>query len=242
MSDALFPSALNKPPGYNDPNSPAGFKPLPQKPVLPPSFRPKKKKGRVCCCCFCISFSILIALIIIFAAVFYFSVNPKLPRFHVQSFQIPRFNVTETPDGTYLDATTMTVMEVRNPNGKMTYYYGDTAVDISVGEGEDETEVGTAKVPKFTSRKQYTTSLKVETKASNKQVDNTLANRLLSGYKSKSLAVNVAARTKVGVGVAGLKTGMLGITVKCKGITMKQLDGDDMPNCLIHTLRWIKVR
>ncbi|MBA0646205.1 hypothetical protein Goklo_014186 [Gossypium klotzschianum] len=191
MSDAPFPSALNKPPGYNDPNSPAGFKPPPRKPVLPPSFRPKKKKGSVCCCCFCISFSILIALIIIFAAVFYFSVNPKLPRFHVR-----------------------------------------------VGEGEDETELGTAKVPKFTSRKQNTTSLKVETKASNKQVDNTLANRLLSGYKSKSLAVNVAARTKVGVGVAGLKTGMLGVTVKCKGITMKQLDGDDMPNCLIHTLRW----
>ncbi|MBA0709416.1 hypothetical protein Golax_024451 [Gossypium laxum] len=132
----------------------------------------------------------------------------------------------------------MTVMEVRNPNGKMTYYYGDTAVDISVGEGEDKTELGTAKVPKFTSRKQNTTSLKVETKASNKQVDNMLANRLLSGYKSKSLAVNVAARTKVGVDVAGLKTGMLGVTVKCKGITMKQLDGDDMPNCLIHTLRW----
>ncbi|GMI75925.1 hypothetical protein like AT2G46300 [Hibiscus trionum] len=248
MSESAFPSALNKPPGYQDPNSPAihpGFRPPPRKPVLPPSFRPKKKKSsccRVCCCFCCIFFSLLIALLLIFAAVFFFFFNPKLPGFHVKSFQISSFNVTENFDGTHLDSATTTVIEVKNPNGRMTYYYGDTVVDVSVGEGGDEIELGTTKMPKFTSKKQSTTSLKVETKASNKQVDDAVANRLLAGYKAKSLAVNVAAKTKVGVSFGGLKTGMLGVTINCKGITMKQLEGGDAPNCVTHTLRWIDIR
>ncbi|KAK8639675.1 hypothetical protein V6N13_138047 [Hibiscus sabdariffa] len=244
MSESAFPSVLNKPPGYKDPNSPAtqpGFRPPPRKPVLPPSFRPKKKRSsccRVCCCFCCIFFSLLLALLIIFATVFYFWFNPKLPVFHVKSFQISRFNVTEKPDGTHLDATTTAVIEVKNPNRKMTYYYGDTVADVSVGEGGDETELGMTKVPKFTSKKQSTTSLKVETKASNKQVEVAVAKRLLGGYKAKSLAVNVVAKTKVGVSFGGLKAGMLGVTVNCKGITMKQLLGGDTPNCVTHALRW----
>ncbi|XP_039021369.1 NDR1/HIN1-like protein 6 [Hibiscus syriacus] len=244
MSQNAFPSVLNKPPGYQDPNSPPinlGFRPPPRKPILPPSFGPKKKRSsccHVCCCFFCIFFSILIALLLIFAAVFYFWFNPKLPVFHVKSFQISRFNVTRKPHGTHLDAAATMAIEVKNPNRKMTYYFGDTVVDASVGKGGDETELGTMKVPKFTSKKQSTTSLKVETKASNKQADDAVADRLLAGYKAKSLAVNVAAKTKVGVGVGGLKIGMLGVTVNCKGITMKQLAGGDTPNCVTHTLRW----
>ncbi|XP_016738151.2 uncharacterized protein [Gossypium hirsutum] len=45
------------------------------------------------------------------------------------------------------------------------------------------------------------------------------------------LAVNVKARTKVGVSVA--------VTVKCDGITMKELDGGDMPKCVIDMLKWV---
>ncbi|KAE8727544.1 3'-5'-exoribonuclease family protein isoform 1 [Hibiscus syriacus] len=221
-----------------------GFRPPPRKPILPPSFRPKKKRSSCChvVVAFSAFFSILIALLLIFVAVFYFWFNPKLPVFHVRSFQISPFNVTRKPNGTHLDAATEMVIEVKNPNGKMTYYFGDTVVDVSVGKGGDETELGTMKLPKFTSKKKSTTSLKVETKASNKQADDAVANRLLAGYKAKSLAVNVAAKTNVGLGVGGLKIGMLGVTVSCKAITMKPLAGRDTPNCVTHTLRWIDLR
>ncbi|XVF22435.1 hypothetical protein REPUB_Repub12eG0171900 [Reevesia pubescens] len=244
MSEPPLKPVLQKPPGYRDPNSPVvqpRFRPPPRKPVLPPSFQPKKKRTnccRVCCCCFCTTFFIMILLIIICAAVFYLWFDPKLPGFHVQSFRISRFNVTKKTDGTYLDATTTTRIEVKNPNGKMTYYYGDTDVDVSVGEGENETGLGTTKVPKFTMKNHNTTSLKVETKTNNKVVVDGVGSRLLTKYRRKTLAVNVEGRTKFGVGLAGLKIGMVGITVKCDGITMKQLDAGDMPKCDINMLKW----
>ncbi|XWS46178.1 hypothetical protein CRYUN_Cryun14cG0042400 [Craigia yunnanensis] len=244
MSKPPLKPVLQKPPGYKDPNCPVaqpGFRPPPRKPVLPASFHPKKRKSsccRVCCCSFCIFFFILFLLMIICGAVFYLWFDPKLPGFHVQSFRISRFNVTKKPDGTYLNAATKTRLEVKNPNGKMTYYYGDTEVDVSVGVGGDETELGTTTVPEFTLGKQNTTSLKVETKASYKLVVDGVGSRLLTRYRSKTLLVNLEARTKVGLGVAGLKIGMVGVTVKCDGITMKQLDGGDMPKCVINILKW----
>ncbi|EOX96068.1 Uncharacterized protein TCM_005411 [Theobroma cacao] len=45
--------------------------------------------------------------------------------------------------------------------------------------------------------------------------------RLQARYRSKNLPEIVEAQTKMGLGVAG-------VTVKCDGIAMKQLDGGDM--------------
>ncbi|TYJ08915.1 hypothetical protein E1A91_A11G104500v1 [Gossypium mustelinum] len=247
MSEPPVKPVLQKPPGYKDPSSPAGqrrFRPPPRKPVLPPSFHPRKRKtsyGRACCCCFCIFFLIFLLLILICGAVFYLWFDPKLPGFHIQSFRISRFNVTKRPDGTYLDARTTTRLEVKNPNGKMTYYYGDTEVEVSFGEGGYETELGTTTVPAFTMLQKNTRSLRVETKASNKLVVDEVGNKLRARYRSKSLPVNVEARTKVGVGVAGLKIGMVGVTVKCDGMSKKQLDGGDMPKCVINMLKWLNI-
>ncbi|KAE8723284.1 3'-5'-exoribonuclease family protein isoform 1 [Hibiscus syriacus] len=244
MAETPLKPVLQKPPGYRDPNFPAansGFRPPPRKPVLPPSFHPRKRRSRfcrVCCCSLCIFLSVLILLVLIGAMIFYFWFDPKLPRFHVQSIRMTRFNVTKKPDGTYLDAATTMRLEVKNPNLKMTYYYGDTAFDVSFGEGGDETATGTTAVPGFTMGKQSTTSLKVETKASNMLVADDVGNRLRNGHRSKRLPVNVEARTKVGLGLAGLKIGKVAVTVKCDGITMRHLDGGDMPKCVINMLKW----
>ncbi|XP_039063361.1 NDR1/HIN1-like protein 13 [Hibiscus syriacus] len=242
MSEPPVKLVLQKPPGYKDPKAPAdqrALRPPPRKPVLPPSFHLKKRKTnyfRTCCCCFCIFFFIFL-LVIISGAVFYLWFNLKLPRFHVQSFRISHFNVTKRPDGTYLDDKTTTRLEVRNANGKMSYYYGDTKVDVTVGERGDKTELGTTTVPEFTMWKKNMTSLRAETKVSNKLVVDEVGNKLKNGYRSKSLTVNVEARTRVGVSVAWLKTGRVGLTVKCNGISEKQLDGGDMPKCAIM-LKW----
>ncbi|KAK8497738.1 hypothetical protein V6N12_024951 [Hibiscus sabdariffa] len=106
--------------------------------------------------------------------------------------------VTKKPNGTYLDAAMTTRVEVKNPTVKMTYNYGDTKFDVSVEEGGDETPAGTTVVTGFTMGKQSTTSLKVETKASNMLGADDVGNRIWTGHRSKTLAVNVEAWTKVG--------------------------------------------
>ncbi|KAK8971892.1 hypothetical protein V6N11_061729 [Hibiscus sabdariffa] len=136
---------------------------------------------------------------------FYFLFNPKFPSCHVHSIRVSRSNVTKKPDGTYLDAAMTTRLEVKNPTVKMTYYYGDAKFDVSVEEGGDETPAGTTVVTGFTMGKQSTTSLKVETKVSNMLVADDVGNRIWTGHRSKTLAVNVEAWTKVGLGMAGLK-------------------------------------
>ncbi|KAK8570397.1 hypothetical protein V6N13_003080 [Hibiscus sabdariffa] len=247
MAEPPLKPVLQKPPGYRDPNFPAaqsGFRPPSRKPVLPPSFHQRKGESRfcrVCCCSFCVFLSVLILLVVTGSMVFYFLFDPKFPGFHVQSIRMSRFNVTKKPDGTYLDAAMTTRLEVKNPNVKMTYYYSDTEFDVSVGEGGDETPAGTTVVTGFTMGKQSTTSLKVETKASNMLVADDVGNRLRTGHRSKTLAVNVEARTKLGLGVAGMKIGRVAVTVKCDGITMKQLDGGDMPKCVINMLKWLNI-
>lgn len=51
--------------------------------------------------------------------------------------------------------------------------------------------------------------------------------RLQARYRSKNLPEIVEAQTKMGLGVAG-------VTVKCDGIAMKQLDGGDMRKYVIY--------
>ncbi|KAK5776127.1 hypothetical protein PVK06_044086 [Gossypium arboreum] len=130
---------LQKPPGYKDPKAAQfGFRPPPRKPVLPPSFNPRKRNRsfyRVCCCWLCIFVLVLVLLAVIGGLVFYIWFDPKFPVFHIRSFRITHFNITERPDGTYLDAATTTRLEMKNPNVKITYYYCETEVGVSVGEG-----------------------------------------------------------------------------------------------------------
>ncbi|KAE8703656.1 3'-5'-exoribonuclease family protein isoform 1 [Hibiscus syriacus] len=243
MAETPLKPVLQKPPGFRDPNFPAaqsGFRLPPRRPLLPPSFHQREgsRFSRACCCSLCIFLSVLILLVVAGCMVFYILFDPKFPVFHVQSIRLSQFNVTKKPDGTYLDAVTKTRLEVKNPILKMTYYYGDTEFDVSFGEGGDETAAGTTAVTGFTMVKQSTTCLKVETKASNMLVADDVGNRLQTGHRIKMLPVNVEARTKIGLGVAGLKIGKMAVAVKCDGITVKHLDGGDMPRCVINMLKW----
>ncbi|KAE8685496.1 3'-5'-exoribonuclease family protein isoform 1 [Hibiscus syriacus] len=224
MAEPPLKPVLQKPPGYKDPNIPAeqsGFRPPPRRALLPPSLHQREEKSRfcrVCCCSLCIFFSILILLIVTGCMVFYILFNPKFPVFHVQSIRMSQFNITKRPDGTYLDATTTTRLEVKNPNLKMTFNFGDTELDVSFGEGGGEAAAGTTAVTGSTGE--------------------TELDEIRTGHQNKTFPVIVKAQTKVGLGVAGLKIGKMAVTVKCcDGITVKQLDGGDMPKC-VNMLKW----
>lgn len=185
---------------------------------------------------------ILLLFLLLFGVVFFFWYNPKLPIFHIQSFRLTTFNITAKPDGNYLTAQSVTRIEVKNHNERLSFYYGATAVDVKIGQDADETDLGIANLGEFTQLNENITSLKIETKVENQEVDSETGNRLMNRLKSKELRTSVDVQTKFGVGVGRMKVGMLGVRVNCGG-TMKELDGSSstMPKCTITVLRWINV-
>ncbi|XP_002511957.2 uncharacterized protein LOC8286723 isoform X2 [Ricinus communis] len=235
---------LQKPPGFRDPSKPVPRPPPPlRKAALPPSFQPRKRRknyGGMCCrILVIISFTVLLILFIL-GGVFYLWFDPKLPVFHLQSFKISSFRVTTKPDGTYLNAATVARVEVRNPNSKLTYRYSESQVQMTLGQDQG-TQLGSMSLPGFLQDKKNTTSFKIQMSVKNELIEDGVGSRLKSQFKSRKLVVNVQVTTKVGVDVQGLEIGMLGVDVSCDGITLKQIDGDDMPKCSIHTLKWINI-
>ena len=246
MAEPPLKPVLQKPPGFRDQNNiptRSSPKPVMRTPLLPQSYHPKKRRSsrgccRSCCCFFCVLILILIVIVGVASAIFYLWFLPKTPVFHLQSFRIPRFNVTVKPDGTYLDAQTMIRVEVKNPNGKLSLFYKDIHVNVKVGPKADQTELGSGKVAGFTQRKGNTTSLKVETNVKNQLVDDGEGAKLKASYKSKGLVVSVEARTSLGYIVQGLKIGPLGVKVLCGGVSLKGLEDGKIPKCTINTLKW----
>lgn len=229
---------LQKPPGYRDsnmatPSPPPPLRPQQQPPPMrktagmPSSFRPKPKRGsccRTCCCCVCITLVLVIFLLLFGTAVFYLWFDPKLPIFSLASFRLDGFKLSDDPDGASLSATAVARVEMRNPNAKLVFYYGNTAVEMSVGNGNDETGMGETTVNGFRQGPKNSTSVKVETSVKNQLLDRGLAKRLSAKFQSKDLVMNVVAKTKVGLGVGGVKIGMLAVNLRCGGVSLNKLD------------------
>lgn len=235
---------LQKPPGYRDPTVPTqpGPRPPPRKPVIPPSFHQTKRRKscfRSCCCSLCVVFLVLIIVAAVALALLYLWFVPRLPVFHLQSFRIHQFNVTVKPDGTYLDARTVTRVEMKNPNGKLSLFYKRGRVAVTAGE--EDTDLGSEEVNGFTQGKRNTTSLKVETGVKNQLVDDGEGTRLKAGFVSKNLVVKVEVRTGVGLVVNGVRIGPLGVKVLCGGVSFNRLESGVMPKCAINTLKWINI-
>lgn len=242
---------LQKPPGYRDPNMatppppPPPVAARPQQPMrktaaMPSSFRPKKKRRsccRFCCCCICITLVLLIFLLLVGTAVFYLWFDPKLPAFSLASFRLDGFKLADDPDGASLSATAVARVEMRNPNSKLVFYYGNTVVEMSVGSGNDETEMGQTTINGFRQGPKNSTSVKVETTVKNQLVERGVAKRLAAKFQSKDLVINVVAKTRVGLGVAGIKIGMLAVNLRCGGVSLNKLDTDS-PKCTLNTLKW----
>ncbi|XP_019056688.1 PREDICTED: uncharacterized protein LOC104802056 [Tarenaya hassleriana] len=246
MGDYGMKPVLQKPPGYRDPNMGGGPPPPPpgirlpaRKPALP-KFQPKKKRRSCClscCCCFCVALLLIIFLLIVASAVFYLWFDPKLPTVSLASCRLDQFKVVPDPDGATLSAAAMARVELKNPNAKLALYFGDTDMAVTVGQGIEETSLGSATVPGFRQGPRNTTSIKVATGVKNELVDNNVAKRLAAKFQSKDLLINVEAKSKVGLGIGNVKIGMLGITLRCGGVSLDKLDSDS-PKCILNTLKW----
>lgn len=243
MAEPPQKPVLQKPPGYRDPTIPV--RPIPRQPVRrpvmsPPMYPRKKRRGccRACCCCFCVLIFLIFCILVLASAAFYLWFGPKFPVFHLLSFEIPRFNVTVEPDGTYLNARTVSIVEVKNPNEKLGLYYGVTEVDVGLGQ-DGRIALGSASLPGFSQGKKNVTSLKVATEVQDELVEDGAGAELRSGYRSKNLVVKVEVRTSVGMNVEGWQVGKVGVNVECGDVTMKDVEDGDMPRCNIKLLNWI---
>ncbi|KAG6749590.1 hypothetical protein POTOM_046648 [Populus tomentosa] len=167
---------------------------------------------------------------------FYIWFDPKLPVFHLQSIKFPTFSVTKKSDGTYLKAKMVARIEVRNPNEKIIYHFGESKVETTTGD--EEVNLGSTSLPKFTQEKGNATSLKTVTKVNNELIEDRIGSKILHQFKSKKLKVKMNVKTRVGIGAAGMKTGLLGAEVFCGGVTLKETESGEMPRCVMKILQW----
>ncbi|OVA01903.1 Late embryogenesis abundant protein [Macleaya cordata] len=174
-------------------------------------------------------------LLAVAGSLFYVWFQPKLPSFHIQSVKTPIFNVTVTPDGTFLDAQTDVKFEATNPNTKIDFYFGQTQVRMTV---EDDVDIGSATIPEFTQGRKNTTILKFETNVKKLLIDDESGRRLKDRIRSKMMVVNVEVRTRVGVGLEKWKLGKMAVVVMCEDVRVKQVEGGDTPKCAINLFKW----
>ncbi|PSS24254.1 hypothetical protein CEY00_Acc09191 [Actinidia chinensis var. chinensis] len=235
---------LQKPPGYRDPglqaHAPSSRPPPPRKPVLPMSFRPRKR-GRSCClsCC-CYTFLLLLLLLIVVAIAgccFYLWYQPRMPVFHLQSLRFTRFKITTGPDGPTLTSEAVVRVEVRNPNHALKINYANTVVSLNT----DGVDLGTSPSPEFTQAKMNTTVLKFTVPAKNQLVANVVAQRLTGGFRTKRLVVATEVRTGIGVGTDAWSTMRPSVKVVCGGMTLKAIEGGAVPKCKITVFKWINI-
>uniref|UniRef100_A0A1J3J0Q0 Late embryogenesis abundant protein LEA-2 subgroup domain-containing protein n=1 Tax=Noccaea caerulescens TaxID=107243 RepID=A0A1J3J0Q0_NOCCA len=249
--------ALQKPPGFRDqqnpPSSatPSGTATLPRRrprPIHPASQYPEKKRRwsicRIFCCCVCIVVAVILLLLIIAVAVFFLWYSPKLPVVRLASFTISNFNFSEgkSDDGwSFLTADATAMLDFRNPNGKLGFYYGDTDVAVILGEKDFETNFGSTKVKGFVEKPGNRTAVIIPTRVRKRQVDDPTVKRLRAELKSKALLVKVTAKTKVALAVGSRRIVTLGVSIKCGGVRLQTLDSQ-MAKCTIKMLKWIKLR
>ncbi|GMH17292.1 hypothetical protein Nepgr_019133 [Nepenthes gracilis] len=242
MAELVGKPVLKKPPGYKDPITPsaAQIPPPVRKPVYPPSFystRAKKRRNcsRICCCCTC-SLVLAIAIFIAVAGgLLYLWFTPQLPVFRLRPLEIDRFHVTSTKDATYLDSEMTVRVEVKNPNEKLTIYYGETTVSLTA---DGETNFGSSSFPGFSQGTKNVTILKFTMKVANEVIDDSTGKILSGRIKSKAMRIDAEAKTKIGVGAGSVKIGMLGVNVLCGDFSLQLLSYGDPPKCTINTLKW----
>ncbi|KAJ6328743.1 hypothetical protein OIU77_010431 [Salix suchowensis] len=93
--------------------------------------------------------------------------------------------VTKKSDGTYLTAKMVARIEVRNPNEKIMYHFGESEVGTTMGD--EEVNLGSTSLPKFKQEKGNATSLKTVTSVKSELVEDRIGSAILNQFKNKKL-------------------------------------------------------
>ncbi|XP_051144110.1 NDR1/HIN1-like protein 13 [Andrographis paniculata] len=233
---------LQKPPGYQDPNNPAGRAPPRRPGNVPPSFGTKRRRSfcRTYYCWCCIVSMLLFILLISISAFFYAFYHPQLPEIHVASMKITRFDVQSSADGAILNSESSIRVEIKNPNSNLEIKYNRTSILIRADDGG--VNLGKSVVPGFIQAANNVTSMDIKVKAK-QVVANEVAERMKTEYQSKNLKVSVELDGGVGVKGAGWSTSPVLMNVACRGVRLSELQDSagSNPKCQITVFDWVRV-
>ncbi|XP_074568784.1 uncharacterized protein LOC141825295 [Curcuma longa] len=247
--------ALQKPPGYRDPQAPPPSvpKPPPRRRPLPPSFRqpgkalPRRHRSRRSCCFrFCCWASAVVlalaALIAVAAGLAYLWFQPRFPSFRLELLNATRLRVTSRLDGTFLNAATAVGILISNPNGKIILEYGDGEARVKVIDDDGDVDVGMAKVAGFEQGRRNRTVVRFLTAAKSVAVDEIAGERIQARFRSKEVKLGLSLRMRMGLRVGGASTVKVPIRVGCGPVSLKQgVSHGTLPLCRFYLFRWINL-
>ncbi|MCO5551449.1 hypothetical protein L7F22_004952 [Adiantum nelumboides] len=204
MEDRVYPS-------YNNGAQTNGYKgfnynyPL-QQPESPVS--PRRGRRRCCVCC-CWSLLVIILLLCIGAALVYFLMKPKAPKYSVQEATITTFNMTSS---NRLTTDIKFVIKASNPNKKMEFFFSSGNVKASY-EGAD---IGEGTIPAFQQERKSTSTFPVQVRGRNIALLGTPASDLKKGLAKKgTITLKLKAKTHVKVKIGALKSWKQKIKLSC---------------------------
>ncbi|KAI5062573.1 hypothetical protein GOP47_0023112, partial [Adiantum capillus-veneris] len=208
MEDRVYPSYNNGGAAQNNGNGYKGFNysyPLqqPESPVTP------RRGRRRCCICCCWSLLVIIILLCIGAALVYFLMKPKAPKYTIGEATVTTFNLTSE---NRLTTDIKFVIKASNPNKQVKFFFSSGSVETSY-EGAD---IGEGSIPAFQQEHKSTTLVSVQVRGRNIALKGTPASDLKKGLSKKSnITLKLKAKTHVRVKIGSLKSWKQKIKLTC---------------------------
>lgn len=204
MEDRVYPSYNN---GAQN-NAYKGFNysyPL-QQPESPVS--PRRGRRRCCACC-CWSLLVIVILLCVGAALVYFLMKPKAPKYTVTEATITTFNLTSQ---SHLTTDIKFVIKASNPNTKVAFYFGNVNVEASY----EDADIGQGTIPAFQQAFKSTSMLPLEVQGRNIALHGTPASNLKKGLAKKSaITLKLKAKTHIRVKIGSLKSWKQKVKLSC---------------------------
>ena len=224
---------LQKPPGYRDPSAPPRVN-LPVRPSFRDAHyrRSKKRSRRSCfgkCCCWIFLLLLILAFIVAIAGgLSYLYFQPKLPSFRIESFQVPKFNITSKNEASFLDSKTVLRIKIGNPNRRIKISLAPIEASVTTTGNVD---LGSGTYPSLYLESKNSSVIRIEAEVKGSEIDEFLAKKLRSKFQSRNMDLMVNLKTN-------LRVPRVPVTVVCGSFTLKQIDGGASPICEIRVFHW----
>lgn len=207
MEDRVYPSSYNN--GGPQNNGYKGFSynyPLQQ----PESPQPPRNKRRRCCKCCCWGLLILVLLLCIGAALVYFLMKPKVPKYTIEDGTITQFNMTAD---NRLNTDIRFVITARNPNKDVEFFFSNVSVEASY-EGAN---IGQGSIGAFQQKHESTIQLPFQVRGRDIAIRGSPATSLKKGLATKgsTLDIKLKAKTNLKVKIGSLKSWGQKVKLSC---------------------------
>lgn len=165
-------------------------------------------------CCRCLKYTLAAAIILLFilgivAAVFYFVYKPESPNYTVDSIAITGFNLTSSRA---ISPEFDVSIRAKNPNDKIEIYY-EKKSSVQVYFSGDRLSTGV--LPAFYQPTNNVTVFKTALRGNNIVLSRAVDSQLLTAQKEKKVPLRLNLKAPIKIKVGGVKTWTINVKVKC---------------------------